>query len=132
MTSTSLFNFHLASLAKENVEKRLVIFMVGLPARGKSYIAKKMSRFLNWMGYPTRVFNVGNYRRSTLVSSSSTSQSMDFKFFDHADQQKNQLRHELVYPITLSCHDRDSYNIRMASRVLLLMLLLFLSDVIIE
>jgi hypothetical protein len=37
--------------------------MVGLPARGKSYIGQKVSRYLNWMGVVTKVFNVGQYRR---------------------------------------------------------------------
>ncbi|TNE92473.1 MAG: fructose-2,6-bisphosphatase [Deltaproteobacteria bacterium] len=37
--------------------------MVGLPARGKTYTARKLARYLNWRGYATRVFNVGNYRR---------------------------------------------------------------------
>lgn len=37
--------------------------MVGLPARGKTYIAKKLTRYLNWVGIKTRVFNVGEYRR---------------------------------------------------------------------
>lgn len=38
--------------------------MVGLPARGKTYIAKKMARYLRWLGYHTQVFNLGNYRRA--------------------------------------------------------------------
>lgn len=37
--------------------------MVGLPARGKSYIARKLSRYLNWLHIETRIFNVGNRRR---------------------------------------------------------------------
>lgn len=37
--------------------------MVGLPARGKTYIAKKLTRYLNWIGINCRVFNVGEYRR---------------------------------------------------------------------
>lgn len=37
--------------------------MVGLPARGKTYIAKKLTRYLNWIGIKTHVFNVGEYRR---------------------------------------------------------------------
>lgn len=28
--------------------------MVGLPARGKTYIAKKLTRYLNWIGITTR------------------------------------------------------------------------------
>ena len=42
---------------------RHVICMVGLPARGKTYISKKLARYLNWIGIGTRVFNVGEYRR---------------------------------------------------------------------
>jgi 6-phosphofructo-2-kinase len=37
--------------------------MVGLPARGKSYIVKKIARYLNWLQHPTRIFNVGDRRR---------------------------------------------------------------------
>ena len=39
-----------------------VIVMVGLPARGKTYISRKLSRYLNWIGVNTRVFNLGEYR----------------------------------------------------------------------
>ena len=42
-----------------------VICMVGLPARGKTYISKKLTRYLNWIGVTTRVFNVGDYRRQS-------------------------------------------------------------------
>ena len=37
--------------------------MVGLPARGKSYITKKITRYLNWLQHDTRIFNVGERRR---------------------------------------------------------------------
>lgn len=36
---------------------------MGLPARGKSYIVKKIARYLNWLQHPTRIFNVGDRRR---------------------------------------------------------------------
>lgn len=37
--------------------------MVGLPARGKSYISRKLSGYLSWLGYKCKVANLGNYRR---------------------------------------------------------------------
>ena len=42
--------------------------MVGLPARGKTYMARKLARYLRWRGLNARVFNVGNYRRERLGS----------------------------------------------------------------
>ena len=43
---------------------KLAVVMVGLPARGKSYIARRIERYLSWLGYRTGVFNVGEYRRA--------------------------------------------------------------------
>uniref|UniRef100_A0AAY4C7V9 6-phosphofructo-2-kinase domain-containing protein n=2 Tax=Denticeps clupeoides TaxID=299321 RepID=A0AAY4C7V9_9TELE len=43
-----------------------VIVMVGLPARGKTYISKKLARYLNWIGVNTAVFNLGQYRREAV------------------------------------------------------------------
>jgi broad specificity phosphatase PhoE/predicted kinase len=40
--------------------------MVGLPARGKSFTARKLAGYLSWLGYPTEVFNVGQRRRTQL------------------------------------------------------------------
>ena len=45
---------------------KLLIAMVGLPARGKSYVARKLGRYLGWIGHATKCFNVGTYRRSLL------------------------------------------------------------------
>lgn len=50
-------------IASRDVGSKLVIVMVGLPARGKSYITKKMARYLNWLQHDTRIFNVGERRR---------------------------------------------------------------------
>jgi broad specificity phosphatase PhoE/predicted kinase len=54
------------AMRKLGMTKKLVIVMVGLPARGKTYIARKIARYLNWLGLDTKVFNVGQYRRSRL------------------------------------------------------------------
>lgn len=50
-------------IAQRDVGAKLVIVMVGLPARGKSYITKKIARYLNWLQHDTRIFNVGERRR---------------------------------------------------------------------
>jgi 6-phosphofructo-2-kinase len=50
-------------IADRDVAAKLVIIMVGLPARGKSYITKKIKRYLSWQQHNTRIFNVGNRRR---------------------------------------------------------------------
>jgi 6-phosphofructo-2-kinase len=50
-------------IAQRDVGSKLVIVMVGLPARGKSYITKKLARYLNWLQHDTRIFNVGERRR---------------------------------------------------------------------
>ncbi|KAJ9141854.1 6-phosphofructo-2-kinase 1 [Pleurostoma richardsiae] len=50
-------------IAERDVAAKLVIIMVGLPARGKSYLTKKIQRYLSWQQHDTRIFNVGNRRR---------------------------------------------------------------------
>ena len=48
--------------------ERLVLVLVGLPARGKSFLGRKLSGFLTWHGIPAKVFNVGKYRRQVVAS----------------------------------------------------------------
>lgn len=50
-------------IASIDIGAKLVIVMVGLPARGKSYITKKLARYLNWLQHDTKIFNVGHRRR---------------------------------------------------------------------
>ena len=52
----------------ETNRHKLLLVMVGLPARGKSFISRKLARYLNWLGYNCKVFNLGNYRRTKLGS----------------------------------------------------------------
>ena len=56
--------------------EHLIICMVGLPARGKSYLSKKMARYLNWAGLKSLVFNIGMYRRTIIGV------NCDSSFFD--------------------------------------------------
>lgn len=48
-----------------------VIVMIGLPARGKTYMSKKLTRYLNWIGVPTK----GQLRIADRVSRPSRNQS---------------------------------------------------------
>ncbi len=46
--------------------EQVAIVMVGLPARGKTFLASKLVRYLRWRGYEIETFNVGDYRREHL------------------------------------------------------------------
>ncbi|XP_038713533.1 6-phosphofructo-2-kinase/fructose-2,6-bisphosphatase-like isoform X2 [Tripterygium wilfordii] len=54
--------------------RHLAIVLVGLPARGKTFTAAKLTRYLRWLGHDTKHFNVGKYRRLK----HGTNQSADF------------------------------------------------------
>ena len=58
-------------ISSRDIGSKLVIVMVGLPARGKSYITKKMARYLNWLQHDTKIFNVGERRRVAAGSTAS-------------------------------------------------------------
>jgi len=70
--------------------KRLVIVMVGLPARGKSYTARRIERYLSWLGYRTRVFNVGQYRRVRVGA------QVPHGFFDPHNPEGEELRRQVA------------------------------------
>jgi 6-phosphofructo-2-kinase / fructose-2,6-biphosphatase 2 len=66
-----------------------IIIMVGLPARGKSFISNKIFKYLNWSNINTKIFNVGNYRRSKYKYN-------DSSFFDHNIKKNINIRNELA------------------------------------
>ncbi|KAB5546686.1 hypothetical protein PHYPO_G00074870 [Pangasianodon hypophthalmus] len=63
-----------------------LIVMIGLPARGKTYMSKKLTRYLNWIGVPTKVFNLGEYRREAVRSYKS------YDFFRHDNTEAMRIR----------------------------------------
>ncbi|XP_037540681.1 6-phosphofructo-2-kinase/fructose-2,6-bisphosphatase 2 isoform X1 [Nematolebias whitei] len=65
-----------------------MIVMIGLPARGKTYMSKKLTRYLNWIGVPTKVFNLGEYRREAVKSYKS------YDFFRHDNEEAMKIRKE--------------------------------------
>lgn len=74
-------------------DDKIIFVMVGLPGRGKSYIAKKLVGYLSWLGLQAQTFNVGNYRRKVVVEDQSQS------FFDSTNQQAKQLREHLALAV---------------------------------
>lgn len=69
---------------------KLACVMVGLPARGKTFIARKIARYLTWLGHKSRIFNVGNYRRLKVGAF----QPADF--FDPNNKEFNRQRSEVA------------------------------------
>ena len=69
---------------------KLALVMVGLPARGKTFIARKLARYLAWRGYATRVFNVGTYRRKRYGS------YQPHSFFDPDNEATQAARREVA------------------------------------
>lgn len=68
----------------------LVFVMVGLPARGKTHLARHMVRYLKWHGYSARVFNVGNYRRARLGA------QQPHTFFDASNVEAVEARQQMA------------------------------------
>ncbi|KAI8895770.1 histidine phosphatase superfamily [Globomyces pollinis-pini] len=69
---------------------RLVVVMVGLPARGKTYTARKVARYLTWLGHRSRIFNVGNYRREAVGAKQPS------EYFDPSNEANATQRHMLA------------------------------------
>ena len=81
------------SWISSGLEQPLVIAMVGLPARGKSYLVKMITRYLKWTGFEAKVFNVGSYRRHIGLASASS----DFFNAENKDAQK--VREEMAMAV---------------------------------
>ncbi|KAG3095788.1 hypothetical protein PI125_g16163 [Phytophthora idaei] len=71
---------------------KLVLVMVGLPARGKSFIAKKLWKFFCWKGLKCEVFNVGQLRRAK-----SSGAKQDHSFFDPNNAKAKEEREMLAF-----------------------------------
>uniref|UniRef100_A0A7S4M002 6-phosphofructo-2-kinase domain-containing protein n=1 Tax=Guillardia theta TaxID=55529 RepID=A0A7S4M002_GUITH len=64
---------------------KIVIALVGLPARGKTYIAKKLQRYLSFFhGAPTRVFHLETYRKKRF----SERNESDFSFLSDETKER--------------------------------------------
>jgi len=80
-------------------EAKIVIAMVGLPARGKSYLSNKLMRYLKWLEYDVKVFNVGQLRRSRArqkARESGVQENHTASYFSHANVEATKLRDQLA------------------------------------
>ena len=65
--------------------------MVGLPARGKSFISQKIVRYLSWLSINAKCFNVGNYRRQHAGA-----EQPNAEFFDFGNKEAYKIRQHAV------------------------------------
>lgn len=73
--------------------QKLVIILVGLPARGKTFLCNKLMCYFNWLGHPTKHINVGMYRRKI---QGSDVEAQDSSFFDPNNAAGNVARHKAL------------------------------------
>ncbi|KAG2490339.1 hypothetical protein HYH03_011286 [Edaphochlamys debaryana] len=74
-------------------KNKLVIILVGLPGRGKTFLCNKLCCYLNWLGHATRHFNVGQYRRHQKCAD----EVQDAAFFDHANESGVEARNRALH-----------------------------------
>eukprot|EP01064_Diplonema_japonicum_P030703 TRINITY_DN5291_c2_g1_i1.p1 TRINITY_DN5291_c2_g1~~TRINITY_DN5291_c2_g1_i1.p1 ORF type:complete len:475 (+),score=69.17 TRINITY_DN5291_c2_g1_i1:57-1481(+) len=73
----------------EFVGRPLVIVTVGLPGRGKSYVSRRIVRFLSWLGLKACVFQVHGYRREI-------EGGQETEFFNHSNEDASSRRENVV------------------------------------
>ena len=81
----------IARLVKTVSRTKQVIIMVGLPGRGKTFLANKIKAYLTWLGHETGHFNVGNARRQE-----GDPKSQDATFFDKGNAAGMEARHRAL------------------------------------
>lgn len=96
-------NLGQTAAAPDYTAEKIVVAMVGLPARGKSYLSNKLMRYLRWREYNVKVFNVGQLRRATArMQQERTGEHVEQSaaFFDShnaaAQKMRNGLAHECL------------------------------------
>jgi len=94
LSLTSNKDRHRARLTRPH--ELTVLVMVGLPARGKSFISKKLERFLKWRGEQVEIFNVGERRRKH--DSAGNGKAHDAAFFG---EQNRALREKIATDVLM-------------------------------
>ena len=88
-------------VAKTNYEalgaftgRPLAIVTVGLPGRGKSYVTRRIVRFLSWLGLEACAFQVHMYRRGETGDQEDNNKEKKFppQYFDHNNSDSSEKR----------------------------------------
>lgn len=77
-----------------NSSDKLAIIMVGLPASGKSFTARNLSRYLRWIGVNTFIFSAALYRQKMIGT------RINSDFFD-ASNEEHLIERTRVADVTL-------------------------------
>lgn len=80
-------------------EAKIVVAMVGLPARGKSYLSNKLQRYLKWLEFEVKVFNVGQHRREKykkMAQESGWKEDQSANFFDPQNHSAREVREQFA------------------------------------
>ncbi len=103
-----------------------MIALVGLPARGKSFVARKLEAHLQWSGAQCKIFNVGKYRRKAygetiqkeqrFITERDQKGACNADFFDPSNKQAADLRQQVAEMALrdmlrwLDCEDETDYD----------------------
>ncbi|KZF20756.1 bifunctional 6-phosphofructo-2-kinase/fructose-2,6-bisphosphate 2-phosphatase [Xylona heveae TC161] len=103
-------------IAREDLGAKMVIVMVGLPARGKSYITKKLARYLNWLQHDTKIFNVGERRRE---AAGGPGQRASRSGLAPGESPLDLLRRSSIGSQLLAAHGGKEENAQLAAKILI-------------
>lgn len=98
-TGLSTPNLGAAGARPDYSGAKIVVCMVGLPARGKSYVANRVLKYLRWLEYDVKVFNVGQLRRALArakYNQSGEKEDHTASFFDPSNPSAYKLRSQMA------------------------------------
>ncbi|UTT92439.1 hypothetical protein NDA17_003667 [Ustilago hordei] len=98
-TGVSTPNLGAAGARPDYSGAKIVVCTVGLPARGKSYVANRVLKYLRWLEYDVKVFNVGQLRRALArvkYNTSGVKEDHTASFFDPSNPSAYKLRSQMA------------------------------------
>ncbi|CAD8094850.1 unnamed protein product [Paramecium sonneborni] len=78
----------------KKTQYKLILVLVGLPARGKTHISYKLNRYLNWIGYKSEIFSI----KGAQQKDAQLDQNIDYELeIDPTNQQFIEVRQQLSF-----------------------------------